>query len=329
MAQGKIIAQEISKKMVTWNRIEKRDIISTMPNEIVANVLSRLTLKEAARTSVLSTTWRYQWTYFSGDLNFDNSLRTLLLRHENVGLLTKCKVFVREWEMFMSLLQHVMKSLKCHSMHGLRICMDLGNPWKVTEWVKFAAEKNVETLDLDFSYNFMEPFFEISENIRNVLSKSFEMRVLRVLRLASVDVSAGIIESFLASSPVLETLSVRGSKSVVSLKIQGQGLRLKHLELVECHILHLHICAENLMTFTYTGDYGNFNFETVPNLVEVSFGGKYCNYLLSNMQDAELYAVLSQVHVLKLELFILYGVSDYSIFTFFPLMSRFLLCFMT
>ncbi|QCD88210.1 hypothetical protein DEO72_LG3g2752 [Vigna unguiculata] len=308
MTQGKIIAQEMPRKiLVTWNRIEKRDILSTMPNEIIANVLSRLTLKEAARTSVLSTTWRYQWTYFNGDLDFDNSLRTLLLRHEHVGLLTKCKVFVREWERFMSRLQHVMKSLKCHSMQGLRICMDMGNPWKVTEWVNFAAEKNVETLDLDFSYNFMEPFFEISENIRNVLSKSFEMRALRVLRLASVDVSGEIIESFLASCPVLETLCVRGSKSVMRLKVQGQGLMLKHLELVECHILHLHICAENLVTFSYTGDYGNFNFETVPSLVEVSFGGKYCNYLLSNMEDVQLYAVLSQVHVLKLELFILYG----------------------
>ncbi|ESW04240.1 hypothetical protein PHAVU_011G078500 [Phaseolus vulgaris] len=307
MAQGKIIAQEVSRRIVTWNRIEKRDIISTMPNEIIANVLSRLTLKEAARTSVLSTTWRYQWTYFSGDVDFDHSLRTLLLRHENVGVLTKCNVFVRDWERFMSRLQHVLKSLKCHSMQGLRICMDMGNPWKVAEWVKFAAQKNVETLDLDFSYNFMEPFFEMSENIRNVLSRSFEMRALKVLRLASVDVSGEIIESFLASCPVLETLCIRGSKSLESLKVQGEGLRLKHLELVECHILCLDICAENLMTFTYTGDYGKLNFEAVPSLVEASFGGKYCNYLLSNMNDVELYGVLSQVHVLKLELFILYG----------------------
>jgi len=188
--------------------------------------------------------------------------------------------------------------------------MDMGNPWKVAEWVKFAAEKNVETLDLDFSYNFMEPFFEISEKIRNVLSKSFEMRALRVLRLASVDVSGEILEGFLASCPMLETLSVRASKTLESLKVQGQGLRLKHLELVECHILFLHISAENLMTFTYTGNYGKVYFENVPSLVEASFEGKYCSYLLSNMEDVELYGVLSQVHVLKLELFIYYGVSD-------------------
>ncbi|TKY67227.1 F-box/LRR-repeat protein [Spatholobus suberectus] len=302
MTQGKIIAKQGSRN-ITRNRFEKRDIINTMPNEIIGNILSRLTVKEAARTSVLSTAWRYQWTYFSGVLDFDHSLRTYLLRREHVGLLTKCMVFVCEWERFMTHLEHVMKTLKSPSMQGLRICMDLGNPWKVAEWVKFAAEKNVRTLDLDFSYNFTEPFFEVSDTIRNVLSpKSFEMKSLCVLRLASVDVSGETIQCFLASCPLLETLCVIESQLLGRLKVCGPALRLKHLELVECNILYLDIYAENLMTFRYSGDYGKFNFESFPSLVEASFGGRYASYLQSNMDDADFYGVLSQVHVLKLEL---------------------------
>nr|KYP68520.1 F-box/FBD/LRR-repeat protein At1g13570 family [Cajanus cajan] len=280
-----------------------RDFISTMPNEIIGNILSRLTMKEAGRTSVLSTTWRYQWTHFSGVVDFDHSLRSYVLRRLHVGLLTKCIFFVSEWEKFMARLEHVMKSLKCPSMQGLRVCMDLGNPRKLPEWLKFASERNVQVLDLDFTYHFTEPFYGISDNIRNVLSsKKFEMKSLRVLRLACVDVNGEVLQCFLATCPLLETIRVTESTRLVRLKVWGQGLRLKHLELVECNILYLDICAENLMTFRYSGDYGKFNFESVPSLEEASFGGRYASYLQANMHDEDFFGVLLQVHVLKLNL---------------------------
>ncbi|XP_061358764.1 F-box/LRR-repeat protein At3g58900-like [Gastrolobium bilobum] len=286
--------------------MEKKDIISTMPNEIISNILSRLTIKEAGRTSILSTRWRYQWTYFFGVVNFDHSLKNYNLRRQNkLNPLRKSIVFVSEWKKFMSDLEHVLKSLKCPTMQGLRICMELGNPQKVAQWVKFAAEKNVQVLELNFFYNFTTTFFEISEKIRNVISStSFEMKSLCVLRLSAVDVTGEVIEHFLATCPSLETLCVIESKSfILRLKVSGQALKLKHLELVEVKIIHLDISAENLMTFRYSGGFGRFNFESVPNLVEASFGGRYSSYLQPNMNNVDLFGLISQLNVLKLDLF--------------------------
>ena len=44
--------------------------MSELPEEIVVSILSRLSLREAVRTSVLSKPWRYVWTSIPA-LNFD------------------------------------------------------------------------------------------------------------------------------------------------------------------------------------------------------------------------------------------------------------------
>ncbi|KAG4989029.1 hypothetical protein JHK84_031583 [Glycine max] len=264
MTQGMIIAVQGSRNMNARNRFENRDIISTMPDDILGNILSRLTMKEAVRSSVLGTKWRHNWTFFSGVLEFEQSRRNFHLRREHVGILTKCNVFVSEWERFMTHMSKVMKSLKSSSMQGLRICMDLGDPWRAAEWVKYAAEKDVQTLDLDFSYHFSVPIYKMSElTIHNVFpSRGYEMKSLCNLRLSSVD------------------------------KVQGEALRLKHLELVDCHIMDLYISAQNLQTLRYLGEFGKFKFQNIPSLVEASFGGIFCSFLQSDIGRVDFYEVL-------------------------------------
>ncbi|KAH1225450.1 F-box/FBD/LRR-repeat protein [Glycine max] len=300
MTQGMIIAVQGSRNMNARNRFENRDIISTMPDDILGNILSRLTMKEAVRSSVLGTKWRHNWTFFSGVLEFEQSRRNFHLRREHVGILTKCNVFVSEWERFMTHMSKVMKSLKSSSMQGLRICMDLGDPWRAAEWVKYAAEKDVQTLDLDFSYHFSVPIYKMSElTIHNVFpSRGYEMKSLCNLRLSSVDVSGEVIEGFLASCPLLETIRVIKSKHLVRLKVQGEALRLKHLELVDCHIMDLYISAQNLQTLRYLGEFGKFKFQNIPSLVEASFGGIFCSFLQSGIGRVDFY----EINVLKLEL---------------------------
>ncbi|KAM0047827.1 putative F-box domain, leucine-rich repeat domain superfamily, F-box-like domain superfamily [Helianthus debilis subsp. tardiflorus] len=99
-----------------------QDFISNMPDKVVTNILDRLPLPHAMRTSVLSRNWRFKWTMlsqlvfydsFSWNLRKDeNRLRVIsrLLLHLR-GPITKFVLYIDEglnvedlnhWTMFLS-----------------------------------------------------------------------------------------------------------------------------------------------------------------------------------------------------------------------------------
>ncbi|KAK9189575.1 hypothetical protein WN943_018173 [Citrus x changshan-huyou] len=48
------------------------DRIGELPDDILISILSRLTIDEAARASVLSYRWRYSWRFFTSDYDVDS-----------------------------------------------------------------------------------------------------------------------------------------------------------------------------------------------------------------------------------------------------------------
>ncbi|KAL2481505.1 Uncharacterized protein Adt_34471 [Abeliophyllum distichum] len=47
-------------------------LIDRLPKEVLFQIVSLLPLKEAVRTSILSTSWRALWTPYNVDLNFSS-----------------------------------------------------------------------------------------------------------------------------------------------------------------------------------------------------------------------------------------------------------------
>lgn len=63
----------------------KVDRITSLPKEVMADILSRLTLEEAVRTSILSSKWRLSWTHFRGFLDFDASAKVNVMSPSILG----------------------------------------------------------------------------------------------------------------------------------------------------------------------------------------------------------------------------------------------------
>ncbi|KAK9217529.1 hypothetical protein WN943_006156 [Citrus x changshan-huyou] len=105
-------------------RRESDDRISQFPVDILAIVVSRLTMKEAARTTTLSSRWRCLWNWFSGCLNFDNPLTMAHLKAKaRLGL--EGELLEIERLKFMSWLNQVLGSHQGELIEGLRICFDV------------------------------------------------------------------------------------------------------------------------------------------------------------------------------------------------------------
>ncbi|KAL3504398.1 hypothetical protein ACH5RR_034239 [Cinchona calisaya] len=126
------------------------DHISQLPHEILVHILSFLTLKEAARTSVLSKLWKNLWTY-SVRLDFSDysaSKRIASLKaaqYKSLRERERCK-FV-EW------VNKVLQSHKALALDEFRVHFDLKRSSKeaINQWLQFVSARKVQRLEVDLS----------------------------------------------------------------------------------------------------------------------------------------------------------------------------------
>lgn len=272
------------------------DYISMLPDHIIADILSRLTITEAARTSILSVRWRHLWRFFSGFLDFDGSSN--LEELEDIWYMDS-KLISEERDKFRSCVDQVMKSLQNSTIEGLRICFDMGNESHIVDgWVQFAIQRKVKRLELDLfisslNQNGHKPFVVPS------LLNFTRFRSLHVLRLSNVDVSEELLEYFLSSCLSLETLAIC-LRSLMSLKVSNTS-SLKQLEIIRCHNLKsLEISAKNLVSLKYFGYDISIHYKHIPNLREISFKGPLVDRVFRDFFHLSSYDH-SQLKVLEIE----------------------------
>ena len=248
--------------------------MSELPEEIVVSILSRLTLREAVRTSVLSKPWRYVWTCIPV-LNFDaNDIsRVPLGDHE-----------YNKW------VSGVLAQRRGPNVDEFRVCYDLDEASRddIDGWIKFALSNRVHTVELSLSTLNKQPFPDKCYILRHEvlglsalgspLKKSSSnmfvgFKSLKTLSLKAVKVDDKAIEYFLSSCPLLERLSLHLNSALRNLKVVKPSPLLRYLEVVSCELIEtIEICDTNLVSFTYAGKKPKtMLLKNAPKLVEVSF----------------------------------------------------------
>ncbi|GMP23446.1 hypothetical protein CsSME_00001043 [Camellia sinensis var. sinensis] len=186
------------------------DQISELPNDLIAPILSCLTLKEALRTSIVSKQWRCLWTSVSS-LNFDAN-ETLDIIAANPELRDA------ERSKYINFVNHVVKHHRGLTINEFKICFDLDETSNddIEGWVQFAMRKEVQWLVLDLSEN-GESIRKHSQNctfplrlVEGMQHCNFGFKSLKSLSLKWVNINGQVFEYFLYLNnvPMLKMLYI-------------------------------------------------------------------------------------------------------------------------
>ncbi|CAA0830662.1 Unknown protein [Striga hermonthica] len=291
----------------TQNRKRKRkhkgvdnDVgFNKLPDDIIIAILSRLSPKEAARSSLLSRRWRYLWSCSYDILVFDDR-QMLKLENDHYedeidvrDLRVICKEIVaRKQSLFRKFVASVNRVLKLHqgpTLDGLIIHFSTARdkspfgrrPGYIDRWIYSAMWKEIKMLELNFPGNHYE-----FPNLDLLLSYSpdggkFGLGFLRSLSLEGVDIEDKVVRHFLSSCPYLEHLCIRESKATKRLRFVDPLPSLKVLEISDCSFIRkLEVSATSIVSCTYNGSNTIFPFRKAPNLSELTLGREFAQFFI-------------------------------------------------
>ncbi|KAL6535352.1 hypothetical protein OROMI_026726 [Orobanche minor] len=221
--------------------------IEELPDDVLINILSRLSLKEGGRASVLARRWRYLWRFAFRILRFDQE--------------ETASGNVMEREKFESWVNTVLELQKKY-IEGMIITYSLKghkpSQHVVDGWVRYAVQKEVQSFELiltsdyylygTFRFTSVERLLKHSDGVTTT-----PFCRLRTLRLGYMGVEDELVHYFLASFPSLEELRIKFSNSTKNVRVMDPP-RLTVLEISGCSkIESLEISSANLVSLTYEG----------------------------------------------------------------------------
>ncbi|XP_065858945.1 putative FBD-associated F-box protein At5g56690 [Euphorbia lathyris] len=279
--------------MTEQQKLDGRDYISCLPDDILLIILSKLNMREGAITTVLSTRWRNLWTLPSSILRLDAS-----------NLIPTNTHYVQQYNKdyqgtainikFEDMVDKILRQYSGEVIDQLHIsyipCYYKVNkiiprePWvQVDTWIEIAKQKSVQTLDLSFE-RFKSSCYEF-RSLKSLTSTTLLSLVTLLLKFPPA-LSSIQISRFLSSFPNLEELSIVMPNSRLNrLMIEGPSLKLKHLEIIGLAIRFFSISAPNLVSFNFIG-YRNIAevcLENLPLLTQLSYSEfNYCKIQETN-----------------------------------------------
>jgi len=239
-----------------------------LPPDILRGIMSRLTLKEAMRMSILSRKWRRLCKCYP------KLVFTRATMHNNNAIVDHRKPMQLR---FIRGVNSVMRQLRPANLDKFVIKFSLRkrHTLHINRWVKFSAASWAKhfvldlcpgqkvSKDTDDRYSFPLDIFNAKgcscvKHLRlgfvllTLLSNCCGFKNLKKLSLHRVSIT-GELQGFLPECPVLEWLSITWCK-LVGLTINQQLGRLLFLRVEYCNLQKLNIQAPNLVKLEYSDD---------------------------------------------------------------------------
>ncbi|XP_059454763.1 F-box/LRR-repeat protein At3g26922-like isoform X2 [Corylus avellana] len=284
----------------TANCSENKDCISELPDEILVCILSRLTLREAVVTSVLSRRWEYLWASIY-TLDFDHKKTSGKITLTRSIKLNTPELTEIERPRYVNWVNRVLEQHRGPTIDQFRVWFDLDNGYArdINRWIMFAMQKRVQRLEIHLSG------FRLSDHQHStrytfpdqLLLRRGCFKSLKDLTLRQVNVSWEVVDYFLANCPNLERLFVHQSNHLKQLSVVGSSLPLKHLGVYFCtRLKSIKICDTNLVSFKYVGPRIRLLVNNAPLLVDVSITER----MYSNLMLRQFSSCFSQLQILTL-----------------------------
>ncbi|KAH7675656.1 RNI-like protein [Dioscorea alata] len=231
------------------------DKISSLPDELLSYILSKLPTADAMKTSVLSTRWKYMWTTVT-NLEFD------------FGQFPKFKGRNSAFTQFVNQALIIHDGLDIQRFHLQLDAYRSRLPY-VSHWISFAVRRFVQELELCIPKSTSDTLPDLlftCESLRllkldlpgNVLKlpTSVTLINLQTLHLGSMSFrDDNVIWELISSCPKLENLCMNNC-SMYRVKILNIcSSELQNLSLIGCHILsssEVNISAPKLKSFRYS-----------------------------------------------------------------------------
>ncbi|PIN17734.1 hypothetical protein CDL12_09615 [Handroanthus impetiginosus] len=278
---------DCNKRTCLWDRI------SELPDEILVSILSLLTLKEAARTSVLSSRWRHVWKFFMG---------TMLFHYDEWQI---------NWPQLVTQINQIITLHRGMSIEGFTIVL-FENVYSVEDidyWIEFVAKKRVNRFHLIFGHKNTNCPPDAFTRIRfRPLSVNWNFESLKVVSLCRVNLIGGVkanvaMNDLLSNSPNLEQLYLHYLVGLSELLVPSSCFKLKELSVVRCYGLKkLGIFAQSIKAFHCTGVDRDIEIKGLHQIPYLRFGDRRNKWRTLSDLMAHLYRILPMCQLEKLSL---------------------------